>query len=608
MARKKATPSPTPLLQKTAETLALSQLLLLAGMLALVAALLYAPSSNFDYAFDDDVYTKLNKVTNEGLGRMGDIFGKGSVYGFSDENFGTYRPITLLTFALEKDPQQAFDPGLSHKVNLFLYGLCAFVLFGTLLQLLPKLPWLISFFICLLFVVHPVHTEVVANVKSREEILALLFGLTSIWLLLKAAGSKQWLWLIAAGFSYTLSLLSKESTFPWVLVFPLVLWLFTDRNWKTILGQSLVFLGLAVFFYYLRLFIFDPIPKGSGVADNYINNFIMAGDTFGERLATAISVIGKYLSLLFFPHPLRPDYSYAQVPITTWGDPKVYLSLLAYLGIGFGSLWLIVKRKQWGFGMAFYLLTLSTAALTPLMFRNVSALAERFLFTPSLGFCFAFVLGLYGLWKSVRPKANALPLYAFLSLICIAGLVKTYQQIPVWQNNQTLFRYAAEVSPNSFRTHLNLAEVLRVGGEQTPPQNPQRQALFQQSIASYERSLAIYDGEGNTWYNLGVCYQSTGQLNQAVNAFNKAIALQKQLGPSANNLGVIYFQSGNFTQAQDYFRQAIEAEPNKPDHHVNLGASFENSGDLSSALTSYRKALQLQPNHQRAQEGIARIQ
>lgn len=608
MARKKAVSSPTPLLQKKAEALSFAQTLLLAGIIAIVAGLLYAPSSNFDYAFDDDVYTKLNKVSAEGLGRIGDIFGKGSVYGFSGENFGTYRPITLLSFALEKDPKQAFDPARSHKVNIFFYALCAFVLFATLLQLLPKLPWLISFFICLLFVVHPVHTEVVANVKSREEILALLFGLGSIWFLLRAKGPKQSLWILAAAASYTLSLLSKESTFPWILVFPMILWLFTARKWQTILWQSLVFLALALFFYYLRLFIFDPVPKGSGVTDNYINNFIMAGDTFGERLATSISVLGKYLALLFYPHPLRPDYSYAQVPITSWGDPKVYLSLIAYLAIGLGSVWLLIKRQKLGFGSAFFLLTLSTAALTPLMFRNVSALAERFLFTPSLGFCFVFVLGLYGIWMSVRPKAKAWPLYGLLGLICILGFVKTNQQIPVWQNNQTLFTYAAQVAPNSFRAHLNLAEVLRVKGEQTPPQNAQRQSLFQQSIASYERSLAIYDGEGNTWYNVGVCYQAMGQVNKAVNSFSKAIELQKQVGASANNLGVIYFQRKDYAQAQDYFRQAVEAEPNNPDHRVNLGASFENAGDLSSALTAYRKALQIQPNHQRAQQGINRIQ
>lgn len=608
MARQKATPSPTSLLQKTAETLKLSQRLIIGGILALMAALLYAPSSNFEYAFDDDVYTQRNQVSSAGLSRIGDIFGKGSVYGFSGENFGTYRPITLLSFALEKSPEKAFDPGRSHKVNLFLYGLCIFVLFGTLVRLLPKIPWLVSFFICLLFAVHPLHSEVVANVKSREEILALLFGLSSIWLLLKAEANKEGWWMLAAGFSYTLALLSKESTFPWVLVFPLLLWLFTDRAWKTILWQSLVFLGLALFFYYWRLFIFDPIPKGSGISDNYINNFIMAGDTFGERLATTVSLLGNYLGLLFFPHPLRPDYSYAQVPITSWGDPKVYLSLLAYITIGLSSIGLIVKRDRMGFGLAFYLLTLSTAALSPLMFRNVSAFAERFLFTPSLGFCFALVLGLYTLWISVRPQAKAIPLYALLSLVCILGIVKTSQQIPIWQNNQTLFSYAAKVSPNSFRAHLNLAEVLRVRGEQTPPQNQQRQNLFQQSIAAYERSLAIYEGEGNTWYNLGVCYQSVGQVNKAVSAFQKAISLQKQLGPAANNLGVVYFQRGDYAQAQYYFQQAIEANPNNPDHYVNLGGSFENAGDLSSALTAYRQALQIQPNHPRARQGIARIQ
>ncbi|MFK7921607.1 MAG: tetratricopeptide repeat protein [Bacteroidia bacterium] len=608
MARKKAVPSPTPLLQKNADTLSRAQALLIAGILALIAGLLYAPSSKFEYAFDDDVYTQLNKVSSEGLGRVGDIFGKGTVYGFSGENFGTYRPITLLSFALEKSPDQVFDPGRSHRVNIFLYALCAFVLFATLLQLLPQKPWMISFLITLLFVVHPVHTEVVANVKSREEILALLFGLASIWLLLGATGKRQWLCLVGSAAAYTLALLSKESTFPWVLVFPLVIWLFTERSLKSLLLQSSIFVALGLFFYYLRLFIFDPIPAGSGVSDTFINNFVMAGDTFGERLATMISVWGHYLGLLFYPHTLRPDYSFSQIPITNWSNPLVYLVLVAYTAIGLGAIWLVAKRQKLGFGLGFFLLTLSTAAITPLLFRNVSALAERFLFTPSLGFCFALVLGGYALWQSVRPQAKPWLYYGLIGLICLAGIIKSSQQIPVWQNNQTVFTHSAQVSPNSFRAHLNLAEVVRTQAEKTPPQNAQRKGIFQRSIASYERSLAIYAGEGNTWYNVGVCYQAIGQTNKAINAFNQALSLGKQKGASANNLGVIYFQSADYVRASNYFRQASEAEPNNPDHLVNLGSTYENSGDLSSALTAYRKALQLQPNHQRAQQGIARIQ
>lgn len=608
MGRKEAKSSPTPLLRQNAQSLRVAQILLIAGILAIIAGLLYAPTSSFDYAFDDDVYTKLNQVSSEGLGRIGDIFGKGSVYGFSGENFGTYRPITLLSFALEKSPDQDFDPGRSHRVNIFLYALCAFVLFGSLIKLLPEMPWMISFLITLLFVSHPVHTEVVANVKSREEILALMFSLGSIWLLMQAEGKKQWLWMLGAGLSFSLALLSKESSFPWVFVFPLVIWLFTKRSLKTLILQSLVFLALALFFYYLRLFIFDQVPKGSGVADTYINNFVMAGDTFGERLATMISVWGHYLGLLFYPHPLRPDYSYAQVPVSSWGNPLVYFSLLLYSTIGLWGTWLVAKRQKLGFGLWFYLLTLSTAAITPLLFRNVSALAERFLFSPSLGFCFALVLGGFLLWQRFRPQAKPWLFYALIGLFCVGGILKSNQQIPIWKNNQTVFTYAAKVSPNSFRSHLNLAEVLRVKGEQAPPQNPARASYLQQSIASYERSLAIYAGEGNTWYNVGVCYQGLGQVNKAINAFSQAVVLKKQLGPANNNLGVIYFQQKSYQQAANHFRLAVEADPNNPDHIVNLGSVYENSGDLSSALTAYRQALQIQPNHLRAQQGINRIQ
>ncbi|MEL6592945.1 MAG: hypothetical protein AAFQ68_22790, partial [Bacteroidota bacterium] len=474
MARKKATSKPTPFWQRSIQALREAQILLIAGLLALIAILLYVPTTRYEYTFDDDVYTLKNEVIQAGLQRIDDIFGKGTVYGFTGQNFGTYRPITLLSFALEKSKNKPFSPHKSHTINIFLYGLCAFVLMLCLSKMLSGLPWLISALICLLFVVHPVHTEVVANVKGREEILALLFGLTSIWLLFKAEGPKSWLWLTGAGISYSLALLSKENTLPWMLVFPMVLFLFTERSLRQRIGQSVIFIGLALFFYYLRLLIFDPIPPGTGVSDSFINNFVMGADTFGERLATIVRVLGHYLSLLVYPHPLRPDYAYNQVPISNWADPWVYVILSLYVAIALGGGWFLLKRHKAAFGPLFYLITLSIAALSPLLFRNVAALAERFLFTPSLGFCFGLVAGGYWLWQRYRVRKSPIPLYAIVGLMCVAGAIKTSQQLPIWQDNETLFTYTTEVAPNNFRAHLNLAEVFRTRAEATLPQNSQR--------------------------------------------------------------------------------------------------------------------------------------
>lgn len=606
MANKK-TKKATVWWQAKALVLSFRQRLLWGLAMALLAGILYAPSARFSYAFDDDVYLNRNTVTQKGLEGIGDIFTKGSVYGFSGENFGTWRPITLLTFALEKSPRKAFQPRRSHLLNLLLYSLSVFVLFQLLLSCLGQSPWWLALGITALFAVHPLHTEVVANVKGREEILALLFLLLSLWSLSYWKDRLAGLWIGLAALSYVLAILSKENAFSFAPLFPLFLYLFTDKRGRKLWGPTAIMFALAVFFYWLRLQVLDKVPPGSGVADSYINNFVQAADGMGGELATILLVLGKYLLLLIFPHPLRFDYSYQQFPLGDWGMPLVWLSLLAYLAIGLGGLYGLRKRNQMAFGPLFYLITLSTAAVSPLLFRNVAALGERFLYTPSLGFCIVLGLGLYGLTERFLSKERLPLLMGGLGLLVLLGLIKTAVHLPVWQDNDSLFRYGVEVSPNSFRTHLNLAETQRTLAEQTPPQDPNRRPRFQEAAQSYERSLSIYDGEGTTWYNLGVCYMNLNQAQQAQPAFQKAIDRGKQVGGAANNIGVIYFQQSNFVEAARYFRQAATAEPTNASHLANLALALENSGQTAEAIPLYQQALSLDPNQVLARQQLGKF-
>src|SRR5262249_59969728 len=128
---------------------------------------------------------------------------------------GRYRPLSIVTFAIE---QQIFrgNPHVSHAVNVILYGLTGWALFAVLRLLWGGatsagwslgLPWVAT----LLFLSHPVHTEVVANIKGRDEILALLGALVSLICQLRYVEKRRPLWLVGAGLAFFLALLSKES-------------------------------------------------------------------------------------------------------------------------------------------------------------------------------------------------------------------------------------------------------------------------------------------------------------------------------------------------------------------------------------------------------------
>ncbi len=103
----------------------------------------------------------------------------------------------------------------------------------------------------LIFMAHPVHTEVVANIKSRDEILSFLNGTLALLLVFDYSKSKNWISLALAVIFFFLSLLSKETAMTTLAIIPFMLFFFTPKK-KEVILQELRFCLLLfrlVFFY-----------------------------------------------------------------------------------------------------------------------------------------------------------------------------------------------------------------------------------------------------------------------------------------------------------------------------------------------------------------------
>lgn len=174
---------------------------------AIFTLLLYAQSINFGYNFDDELVTKGHPKTSQGLKAIGKIFS--SPYYEDESGYAyEYRPVALAFFAIEHS-LFGENPFTSHFINVLLYAITCSLIFVLLKLLLvdyhPYFPILIT----LLFSVFPLHTEVVASIKNRDEILALMFGVSTAIVLLKE--NKKFLHYILAILLFTLSILSKQS-------------------------------------------------------------------------------------------------------------------------------------------------------------------------------------------------------------------------------------------------------------------------------------------------------------------------------------------------------------------------------------------------------------
>src|SRR5204863_3106706 len=127
------------------------------------------------------------------------------------------------------------NPHLNHLVNVILYALTAFLLFITLSALLRG-NLVVPLIATLLFTAHPVHTEVVANIKSRDEILSFLFTIGSFYFLAGYIHNRSNRRLVISGLLFFLALLSKESAITCVAAAPLIYWYFSkDREVKNTL-------------------------------------------------------------------------------------------------------------------------------------------------------------------------------------------------------------------------------------------------------------------------------------------------------------------------------------------------------------------------------------
>lgn len=196
-----------------------------------LAFIMYANIIGNGYNMDDELVTRKHALTSKGISSIGKIFT--SPY-YSDQmgySYG-YRPVAQATFAIE---HQLFGekPAVSHFFNVIFYALTVLVFFSLLRKMLGEKNLVFAILATILFVVHPIHTEAVASIKNREEILALLLALLSARLFLKFIEKSNVLyWFVIFGL-FALALLSKKSVFTLGFLWPVMFLVFkkgTNKN------------------------------------------------------------------------------------------------------------------------------------------------------------------------------------------------------------------------------------------------------------------------------------------------------------------------------------------------------------------------------------------
>ncbi|MCB9320911.1 MAG: hypothetical protein H6570_16630 [Lewinellaceae bacterium] len=500
-------------------------------ILVVLPLALYWQSVNYDFVLDDSIVYSENNFVKKGISGIGEILTTETFSGYFGEQKNLvvgarYRPLSLVTFAIEN---QLFgtNPKTAHIINILLYVLSVILLYRLFFLLTGASAsrtwfWSLPFVAALWWVVHPVHVEVVANIKGRDEIMALLLAGGAMWYGMRYFDKGGWWRLGVMSIALLGGILAKENAFTFLGLIPMAWWVFRewrfDRKGWMLLG-SMAVIGLV--YFAMR---YHAIGYIQGVDPNTLSimNNPFRGMNLGERMGTIAYTMLDYVRLLIFPHPLTHDYYPYHIPITNFGNWQPWLAMLIYLPAIYFAITGVLRKNTGAYGIAFYLATL--LVISNIIFPVGTFMNERFLYMPSFGI--ALTLG----WLvTERIPVKYYRLAQGLLVITVIGfLVRTYTRVPVWENKVTLNRAAMAVSTNSARANLFYGTIYFDKSLQAA-NNEERNINLDTAEVHIRRAIEILPSYGDAIRMLGGVaaerYKTDGDLNRLLDQFYQVLMM-----------------------------------------------------------------------------------
>lgn len=479
--------------------------------IAAAGLIVYAGSLENDFCYDENIVILANRhVQEEGqaLNILGGTYWGSAAEDQEVESWG-YRPLTILSYCVTRK-LAGNDPFWFHFFNVLLHVAVSLLLFVFLVRL--ELPAAMAFLASGIFVLHAVHTEAVAQIVGRSELIAACFVLTALILHLETfegGGRKKIVFSLLAALSCFIGLLGKENAASFIIAALCVDLLRFGREkslrdaiksiaaarWKV----YLVYILPVLLFVVIRHQLFGrPFPT----FDVHLVDNPLVALPFYLRPLGAIAVFGKVLALLILPVSLSADYGYNQVPVDRFYTfAAFYFGLLAAVAV---TAAVIRYRRAAPFAFFGWLLfVLVYLPVSNVLFLIHTILGERILYIPSIGFCVFLAALLHRGALSLRYSVKIVS----LSLICLlAGFhfLRTPMRNADWKNDGTLFEKTVRVSGNSIRVLNNYGNVLLMRGD------------LEGAEEKYRKALGIYPEYDDAAVNLSALLIRKGKADEAI--------------------------------------------------------------------------------------------
>jgi tetratricopeptide (TPR) repeat protein len=541
-------------------------IVLLLGTIVLV----YANTLWNGFTMDDELYISTNPAVTHVT--EGELFGPNRVS-------NVFRPVTFATLALNWSVARE-QPFGYHLVNLILHAGVTLLLYWVLQTILGPLPETktVALTAAWLFAVHPIHTEAVASIVGRAELLAAGF-LLAAWLLHLLDQP------LSALLCFLLALLSKESA---VVFLPLVLVGDCARGarkpparYASIAGLTLLYLGL----------LWKVQGDRFGQAAISLLDNPLAQLPVGWRILNALRVAWKYVGLQFYPAALSCDYSFNQIPM--YRDWRHTLPAALATGLALGAwTWAIRKRRR-GWILAGGIYLAAFAATANILKSSGTIMGERLAYLPSAGFCLLLALS----WNWLRDRQRTVAV-TILGLVLAALGARTLVRNRDWKDNLTLYSAAVRTVPGSAKMHMDL------GGAYMDTKQ------YELARAELQTALRILPDYPDALENYGLLESHLGNYQAAGPWLERALRMTMRDNPdydfNAVNFAAVLMQTGHEDAAMELLNREIAASPKYARAWSNRAVLRYKRGEMASARADAETALLLDPGNAQARN-VARL-
>ena len=572
--------------------------------LCVVSVLVYSNTLRNDYALDDIHIIKENALIKRGIAAIPEIF-TSSYHAGAVNDF--YRPLSIASFAIEKSIW-GFKPAYDHLINVLLFAICVALLFRFFDKLFEHKKTTVAFLASLLFALHPIHTEVVANIKSRDELFCFLFAFLSMNLFLDYYELNKKRYLVLGVLTFFLSLISKETSVTIVGVVALVFLFYRRVNRRGVFITAAAVMSVVIFLF-IRFSVLKAHHADHYAEINFQDNFLSGPQIgLGSRLATAFYILGYYVRLLLVPYPLVCDYSYHAIPLFHFSDPLVLIAAGVYAFLIITGLYRLFKngRDPYAFAILFFLITISLFSNT--FFLISGAMAERFVFFSSAGFCLLLSL-LIEKWfinDGERPLTiNNKTAFLVLAPVFIIFAILTMKRNSDWYDSITLLSADVMKSPESSLLLSNLGAELAITVAHKENEPEQRKQIFYKAIGYLDRAVAVYPDNMNAHAQLGRAYFYLGEFDSAEVHDKYALRLAPDNVLALNSYAGLFYAKGNYQGAISLCKKIIAIDPDNAEACCNMGLCYFNMEKFDSSILAWRDAIVMDPSYNSSYENMA---